>query len=67
MTEERKTRVHRSLREMENSANELADFLDDQRNRRRTVEIVVNQGNWALNFLGERSREKNMFKNNANT
>ena len=29
---------------MENEANELADFLDSERNRRRTVEIVVNQG-----------------------
>ena len=42
--EERRTRVHRSLRAMENEANELADFLDSERNRRRTVEIVVNQG-----------------------
>merc|ERR1712048_1177048 len=44
MSNDRQKRVNLSLRAMENSANELADFLDNERNRRRTVEIVVGQG-----------------------
>lgn len=56
MSEDRKTRVHRSLRDMENSANELADFLDDERNRRRTVEIVVGQGKTGVKLLRVKHR-----------
>jgi hypothetical protein len=48
MADERQQRVRRSLRDMENSANELASFLDGERNRRKTIEIVVGQG--AVNF-----------------
>ena len=42
--EARQQRVTRSLRSMEAEANELAAFLDEQRDRRRTINIMVNTG-----------------------
>ena len=43
--EARQQRVTRSLRNMEDEANELVAFLDDQRDRRRTINIVYGKGN----------------------
>ena len=43
--EARQQRVTRSLRNMEDEANELVAFLDDQRDRRRTINIMYGKGN----------------------
>ena len=40
--EARQQRATRSLRNMEAEANELVAFLDEQRDRRRTINITVN-------------------------
>ena len=42
--EARQQRVTRSLRNMEDEANELVAFLDDQRDRRRTINIMYGTG-----------------------
>jgi len=43
-TERRRAEIRRSLRGMEDEANELFDFLENQRQRRKTIGIVINQG-----------------------
>lgn len=48
--EARQQRVTRSLRSMETEANELVAFLDEQRDRRRTINIMVRSGQWISSF-----------------
>ena len=49
--EARQQRVTRSLKNMENEANELVAFLDDQRDRRRTINILVPIGNTSIKYF----------------